>query len=294
MPRNINANLLARIDAGATTLTEVILITPTVGGPIGFTRFTRDLLIGGQLYLSRPGMYLTRTSANIGLAVDNSEGAGGFQWGVITQEDLWNRRFEAAAFTRGFCDYEFPAYGIHIFQKGVIGRVESNDEAFKVELRSLTQLLQQPVGDVLTAACRVKSVGDTECKLDVAADSHPTLSLPYRSGAQTVEAVSGLLRFTATMTQAWPTDFFDNGLLTWLTGANAPYQMEVKSYTQAGGLGTFILQEPMGGDIAPGDTFTVDWGCDRTFDRCFSVENVINRRAEDYLIGELELRKIAG
>lgn len=294
MPRDIIENLLASIDAGATSLTELILITPKVGDVLAFTRHVKDLVIDSQRYIARPGMYLTRTSSNISLAVDNSEGAGGFQPGIVTAEDLWNRRFESARFTRSFCDYEHPDYGAHVFQRGFLGRVDVADNAFKAELRSLTQLLQQPVGEVLSATCRVARVGDSECKLNVGAGSHPTVSLPYRSGSQTVDAVAGLLRFTATMTQAWPTNFFDNGLLTWLTGRNAPYQMEVKSYTQSGGLGTFVLQEPMGYSLLPGDTFSVDWGCDRTFDRCLEVGNVINRRAEDYLVGEQTLRSVAG
>lgn len=56
--------------------------------------------------------------------------------------------------------------------------------------------------------------------------------------------------------------YFSYGIVTWLTGDNTGYQMEVKNYVP----GQISLQLPMPNPIQIGDTFSVTVGCGKAFE----------------------------
>lgn len=76
--------------------------------------------------------------------------------------------------------------------------------------------------------------------------------------------------------------YFSYGTLTWLTGANAHYKMEVR----ASSIGTITLALPMTYPIAIGDTYSVIAGCDKTAATCRTrFNNFVNFRGEPYIPG---------
>src|SRR5208282_842282 len=76
--------------------------------------------------------------------------------------------------------------------------------------------------------------------------------------------------------------YFDNGVVTWLTGNNAGLSMEVQSYVP----GQVILFQPMPYLIQVGDTYTISAGCDYSFATCKArFNNVLNFRGEPYVPG---------
>ena len=77
------------------------------------------------------------------------------------------------------------------------------------------------------------------------------------------------------------------GTIRWLTGKNAGRIVEILGY----GGGTVTLFEAMSYPIEVGDTFIIAQGCDGSLARCKLYDNVINRRAEDYIPGNDELMK---
>ena len=88
-------------------------------------------------------------------------------------------------------------------------------------------------------------------------------------------------------------DAFNYGVLLWLTGANAGYEMEVKDWVLA--THTITLFEKMPFVVAIGDTFAVTMGCDRRLATCKArFDNVVNMRAEPYLPGTDEVLKYGG
>ena len=90
----------------------------------------------------------------------------------------------------------------------------------------------------------------------------------------TVTAVTSTQVFTISSARA--DDFFGNGSITWLTGANAGVQVKVKSYN--GTTDTFTLAAPMLSAIQIGDTATAVAGCRkrRTEDCATKFANVLN------------------
>lgn len=76
--------------------------------------------------------------------------------------------------------------------------------------------------------------------------------------------------------------FFDNGVVTWLTGLNAGLSMEVQSYTP----GQVVLFQPMPNQIQVGDTYTIHAGCDYSFPTCQTrFLNTLNFRGEPFVPG---------
>ncbi len=76
--------------------------------------------------------------------------------------------------------------------------------------------------------------------------------------------------------------YFTYGLVTWLTGANAGYQMDVRQFTP----GTVTLALPMSYPIAVGDTYTIVAGCDKTVATCKArYANLVNFRGEPFIPG---------
>ena len=76
--------------------------------------------------------------------------------------------------------------------------------------------------------------------------------------------------------------YFTYGKVTWLTGGNAGYKMDVRKFSP--GLVTLAL--PMTHDITVGDTFSIVAGCDDTLTTCKTrYNNFVNFRGEPYLPG---------
>lgn len=76
--------------------------------------------------------------------------------------------------------------------------------------------------------------------------------------------------------------YFAYGLLTWTSGANAGYSMEVKKSS----VGAIELALPMPYPIQPGDTYRVTAGCDRLPGTCKTrFNNLIHFRGEQFIPG---------
>jgi len=83
-------------------------------------------------------------------------------------------------------------------------------------------------------------------------------------------------------------DAFNYGVLLWLTGENAGYEMEVRDWVLA--THTMTLFDKMPFDIEIGDLFAVSMGCDRRGTTCKTrFGNKANFRGEDDLPGRDEV-----
>lgn len=79
------------------------------------------------------------------------------------------------------------------------------------------------------------------------------------------------------------------GTVTWVTGKNAGRVVEIIGYDAA--TNTIDLFESMPYAIEVGDLFDIAQGCDRSLTACKAYNNVINRRAEDYVPGNDEFMR---
>lgn len=76
--------------------------------------------------------------------------------------------------------------------------------------------------------------------------------------------------------------YFAYGKVKWLTGQNAGFSMEVKTFSP----GVVTLAMAMPYPIAVGDTYQIMPGCDRTIGTCFTrYNNIVHFRGEPYIPG---------
>lgn len=291
--RSVSPQLLAAITSEAETLTACILITPETIDPVGFTAHDETIVFGGHTYFTDPGLSPTEMAAAIDYSVDNLEITGAFDDERVRYTDVSGGVFDDADYTIFVIDYENPSYGSMVVQRGTLGGVSGADERFTFELRSLSQKLQRTMGELTQALCRA-DIFDGRCKLDPAG-THPTLGIPYRYAGVAVTEVLSRFTFKVTIPAVtMPEGYFEAGLLIWTGGANNGQRSEVKTHTVEGVVHTLTLQEPTFRAFAAGDALTVRKGCLKTMDACIDVENVANKRSEDYLPGLIETLRRAG
>ena len=296
MPRNIPPALDSHLNLGGTSLCELIVITPVVGSVLAFTSHTQNINVGGVLHLSRPGMRVSVVKSNIRMEIDNSEGAGFFQTGVITLGDVLRGKFNDAFFQRAFANYDSPGDGGYVFQSGYVGRVQVRDHLFSAELRSLLAVISQPVGRILSRRCDVRRLGDARCKFDMSQTQAGT-GVQFRQNLTVTGVVSQIEVQTSGMNLAGSNgsgydDWFRGGIVHWLSGNNAGYESEISSTVPPAGLRLF---NPPGLDIQAGDTLYAEAGCDRSMGHCeykfrgstsSPNGNLLNFRGFPFLIGD--------
>lgn len=160
---------------------------------------------------------------------------------------------------------------------GYLGQPVVSPPLVTLQFRSLSQVLNQLIGDQYSENCRVKRFGDSECKADLA---------PYTHTA-TVTAVTDDQQFT--VSGSYTTNIFYKGWVEFTSGANDGLEEEITSNTG----GALTLFMPMAGAVEIGDTVTLVEGCDRTKERCSTIVNadnpsgfnIENMRAEPFLPG---------
>lgn len=84
--------------------------------------------------------------------------------------------------------------------------------------------------------------------------------------------------------------YFDYGKITWLTGDNATFEMEIARYVP----GILVLALPMPFPVQAGDTYSLTAGCDKFLPTCRDKfnGNVVNYDGEWYLTGNDKLLEI--
>jgi uncharacterized phage protein (TIGR02218 family) len=234
-----------------------IRIVPFLGAPIYITDHIRDLTLGGNLYRSDAGYEFS------GNATESSMTPGTFDLeGIIDLSGL-----SRAAVASGALDNAklfvfatvFPSEGTTPVEddepiaKGILGRTTLKDDRYSVEVMSLIDALNQPIGKTYGATCPKKFGGQeyAGCKKVVS------------PSAGTITSVTDRYIFTASALVG-VADYFGAGSIVWTTGANVGLKsQEVKSY----GVGGVIeLHEAFFYPVAIGDQFNITPGCRKRAD----------------------------
>lgn len=124
--------------------------------------------------------------------------------------------------------------------------------------------------------------GTWNCFVDLGA-YRQTGSVDSSADAVTIVPTSGLKKIgSATPTVDAPTDWFNDGVLTFTSGAMNNFNIEIKSWDGTT-LKTFL---PMPFAPVNGDTFIIEPGCDKTHEVCQSkFVNIANHRGEPFIPG---------
>lgn len=255
--------------AGASTcgtLVHGIRIRRKDGTILGWTEHDRDATVtvfGESLeLLANPGFTLSSLVSTAGLGVDNAtcEVIAGEE---ITRADILAGRWDKASVYLFRYNWKDPAAGVVPVKRGHFGNFAPKLGSFSVEFRDLRQALQFNSTWVLQETCRWR-LGDSRCTKDLAGFTH----------AGTVTAVASQYQFTAAAL-AQADDYFGEGEVEWLTGANAGLRHKVRAFASGG---VFTLAEAAIYSIGVTDTFIPIAGCRkrRTEDCVGKFDNVLN------------------
>lgn len=269
--KSISPSLLAHMAGELATLATLWKITRTDGQVFGFTDHDADITYGGVTYEAESGYTASAIRTSADLAVDNMEAEGMLSSATITDADLAAGLWDAAAFVIMRVNYADLTMGHEVQRAGTLGNISHGQNHFSAELRGLMQSLQQAVGRVYTPACDA-ALGDARCGV--------TLGSYTVTGSVTTATSARVFTDTA-RTEA--DGYFDGGLITWTSGDNDTYQMEVKSSTSAG---VITLQQGMPNGTTIGDTYSLSAGCDKLLATCRDkFSNVVNFRGFPHVPG---------
>ena len=270
--KTASANLKAHLAGETLTICTLWKITRTDAAVFGFTDNSRDITYGGLLYEAATGHTPSGVKTTSDLSVDNLEVQSILSSGKITEADLQAGLWDYATIEIMIVNYKVLADGHMMLRKGWIGNVKTGRTSFVAELRGMMQPLQQSVGRIYTAACDA-NLGDTRCGVTLAS---------YTVTGSVTTATSGRVFTDTARTEA--DNYFAGGLITWTSGDNDTYRMEVKSSTSAG---VVTLQQAMPNATVIGDAYSLSAGCDKLLNTCKTkFSNVINFRGFPHVPGQ--------
>jgi len=254
--RSISVDLSNHLAQKNTTLATCWKITRRDNTSFYFTDHDKAITYSGDDYTPLNSGDPTSYKATDNLSVDNMDVQVILNSNDIDETDIRAGKFDYAEIWVFIINYEDTTMGILKLSYGTLGEVEIEEYTAKVEVRSLTQMAQQDIGEVISPDCNA-DLGDSRCAVGMT--SH-TFEL------QSVTSVDDNQIFYAIGLTAHTDDYFSYGIMTWTSGSNNGIEIEVKDWVQA--TGQFTLFAPMPYTIQIGDQFTVTAGCDRKWSTC--------------------------
>jgi uncharacterized phage protein (TIGR02218 family) len=276
MSKTIPALMLTHYGAAAQTLAQCITITRTDAVVLRYTSLDVPLVVAGNTYQAA-GLNVSGLATSSGLSVNNAElqilpdAALG-----IVRADLITGKWDHASFTLFETNWKTPTDGINTLMVGALGEVRPARGIYTVELRSLAQVLQNPVGASTSKTCRYRlgsvALPQGLCNLALG---------PFTKTGTLTSAASRQVFTDTARTEA--DDYFGDGLFTWTGGANSGYSEKIKTYAAD----TFTLVRPAPFAVVAGDTYTAIAGCrKRLAEDCIAkFANELNFGGEPHLPG---------
>jgi len=259
------------LDGETTDLATCWRITRWDGLVFGFTDHLVDLTVSGQLYQAALGYSATDVQTSADLAVDNLELQGWLDSPSITEVDLMAGRWDHADIEIFEVIYSSVSTGIRRLRRGRIGEVSMGRTVFQAELRGIAQAFSRVIGELTSPTCRA-DLGEPRCGV----------VLGPLTVTGTVTSVTSA-RLWADSARAEAAAYFSFGVVTWTSGANNGFKMEIKTH---GASGVMTMALPMPYAIAVSDTYSLVPGCDKLLSTCIAkFNNVINFQGEPHLPG---------
>lgn len=242
MPRTISTNLKNSLSDSTVNLAVLVLITRLDGQVFAFTSWDVEISYGGNTYLPAISMNPSSVKVNADLTTDQMDIIGAIDSVLITEDDIDAGRYDQAAVQVMRINPFNTSWGVIIDLTGNLGDISYGDGKFQANVDSLGQKFSQQIGDIITPVCRVRQLGDAQCKVNIAAFQF----------AKTISANAGdnlTLSFADTVN---PTGYFDFGMLRFKSigaggGLNHDINMEVKTSISNGDTIVTLNGSPTGG-----------------------------------------------
>ncbi|MEM7643477.1 MAG: DUF2163 domain-containing protein [Pseudomonadota bacterium] len=261
---------------GASTTCRAWILRRKDGVIRGFTDHDGPLEIDGIHCAAASGLTAGALDRSNGLAVDNVSASGALSSDILTEDDLRAGRWDAAGVDIWLVNWAEPDARELLF-RGTFGEISWGDGAFGVELRSLAEALNAPMGRVFQSRCDA-ILGDRRCGLELGA--------LFAMEAE-VEAVEDGRVLTVPQLRDFSPKWFERGTVIVLDGAAEGLQERIK-IDRTGDDGRRIeLWSSFRAPLQPGDRIRIEAGCDKTAETCRNkFNNFLNFRGFPDIPGE--------
>jgi len=274
--KSFSPALAAHLASRATTLCTCWRIFRVDGVVLGFTDHDKTITFDGVDHEPESGLDASAAVSHAGLQVGGLDVTGAFSSEKITEGDLEAGLYDNARVEAWLVNWAAPVER-HRMRVGSIGEVRRAGSAFTAEIRSLSHALDQERGRIFRATCDA-DLGDTRCTVNLA-------SADWTASA-TVTETDGFTRIRASVPGTRPTGFFDQGCLTFTSGANNGRKSEVLRHLRDADGDHVELWQRMVAPIEAGDTFSISAGCDKRFSTCRDrFDNIENFRGFPHMPG---------
>lgn len=256
--------LFDHLATGSTTVCRAWRVTRRDGTVLGFTDHDADLMFDAVTFRAGAGLTARTLSQTTGLSVDNTEALGAISAPWVSEADLRSGRWDGAAVVCWLVNWADTAQRIVQF-RGTVGEITQVGQAFRAELRGLTEALNRPMGRVFQRDCSA-ALGDARCKIDLADSA-------YRSETR-IQEVADAGRVLILPAGGYGAGWFEHGTLAFLDGVAAGLSAAIKRDRRFGSRRHVELWLPP--ELLPlaGDAVSMTAGCDGTSKAC--LEKFIN------------------
>lgn len=280
MSRNVPALVLAHLRGESLTTALLWRIRKRDNSEIRGTDHDEDVTIPGSgsdaygTYLKASSINASQLRATSDAAVDNMDVQGAMPSDTrtvdINRADLEAGLFRDSPVWIYLCNWARPEDGLYTVKRGFLGEIiRDTDGNYTTEIRGFNEILRQNILRTYSERCQVRALGDAECKVDV----------PSLTETGTVVTVTSRRRFTATISGGRPAGYFSLGELEFTSGANADYVREVRRDDEGDTPGDLSTWDTFPNTVAPGDTFEIRPGCNRSASSCKDkFNNIVNFR----------------
>ncbi len=276
--QSISESLATHLNQEVTTLATCWKIMRADGVAYYYTDHDRDLVIEGDSYKAASLMSPSAVTSQLNLATDNLELEGMLTDDGLGEDDILSGKFDHARITIFIVNYADIVAGKLALKHGLLGEVSLKNGMFVAEIRGLSSVLQQTIGEVYTPSCRAK-LGDGRCGVGLASFTV--------SG--TITAVEGAHAFSDSARME-DHHYFAYGIISFTSGDNTGLSMEIREFFSS----RFSLFLPMPHAVQVGDAYTAVAGCDKRFDTCIArFSNAINFRGEPHVPGTDKMMQTA-
>ncbi len=273
----ISAEFQALLDSGATTICRCWRLVRKDGVSFGFTDHDRDIEFDGQTYLAGSGMDASALESSTGLSVDNGQAVGALSAVGLQDADILAGKFDRAEVVQWLVNWDDVSVRELVF-RGTLGEVRRGETAFEVELRSLAEGLNKPLGRGYVPTCDAV-LGDVRCGVD--------LGVAGRVETVSVLSVVNGRRVLVDAVPSADSGWFANGHMRWVSGGNAGVVSVVKVDAAAVDFRDIELWEELRAPVQVGDMAELVVGCDKRQGTCKDkFSNLLNFRGFPTIPGE--------
>lgn len=277
--KSMSTAMQTYIAQNTVTLTTLVLIQRVDGVVLAFTSWDVPIFYNSVSYLPAIAMSPSGVKTNADLTSDQMDIIGAIDSVYITEVDIDGGRFDNAKVTIMKVNPNDLTMGQITELTGIIGQINYGENNFQAAVNSLGNTLNQQIGDVVTPTCRVRQLGDFQCKVTIASYQIQT----------TIASIVDQKTLTFSSTKA--TGYYDYGMVRFASkasggGLNYSINAEVKTSTGTGTVMTVVLQEFLPFLAVVGNAVTLEAGCDRRSITCRNkFNNLVNIHSEPYVPG---------